>query len=324
VALVPLLGGSLGPALGVVALGAGVLVGILGNLDQIMSTLSATMKALSALGQWVGKVLLELSIAIWNGLYDVLVGLYMIFKPFISLFNVFGDSSEDAGSGLDTLVAVLDYAVDFTVALIDAIGGVIRIIGTFIGMLNQLVVTGLVILYTYVKTIIAIMFELYKSLTQNSDAFNTLGNGIDWVLGKLSDFMKFIKGIPKESQKQMSATVQIFQDGFNSLIETLNKFIEKANKLDQFDMEKMEKVDFGVSGGEGALVDKAEVESGTESLYDSFAPSGSPSVTLEETNETNINQEVNANPEEKAQLSRITKDAIEEANAFSRRRQGGQ
>jgi len=37
-----------------------------------------------------------------------------------------------------------------------------------------------------------------------------------------------------------------------------------------------------------------------------------------------FNQDISADPEDKAQMSRIAKDAMEEANSFARRQQGGQ
>lgn len=56
------------------------------------------------------------------------------------------------------------------------------------------------------------------------------------------------------------------------------------------------------------------------------ATGGSPSqVNYQEGDTMNqYNQDISADPEDKAQLSRIAKDAMEEANSFARRQQGGQ
>jgi hypothetical protein len=43
-----------------------------------------------------------------------------------------------------------------------------------------------------------------------------------------------------------------------------------------------------------------------------------------EDSSTNIEQTIDADPEDQAKLSRVVSDAISEANSFERRRQGGQ
>jgi len=97
-------------------------------------------------------------------------------------------------------------------------------------------------------------------------------------------------------------------DIFAPLIDGANNVINKLKEMLGF----MDVIP-GIGGGGDIL--------GPENARDIQT---NPNVDLSFEDSVENNVEVQADPEDKAQLSRITKDALEEANSFDRRQQGGQ
>jgi len=115
---------------------------------------------------------------------------------------------------------------------------------------------------------------------------------------------------------------QTTENVVNAVIKQINRFLQKAS-------DTVPGVDLGqietISLTDDALkTDREELSTSTGSMIDSLKSRGDPSVTYKENNQTNVNQTVNADPEDKATLSRVVTDAMNEANSFERRIQGGQ
>jgi hypothetical protein len=108
-----------------------------------------------------------------------------------------------------------------------------------------------------------------------------------------------------------SDALEFIEESINDAIKGVNSFIEGLNKARGLEISKIEEVKLT---GDGEPVNTSEAEP---------AKKEGNTVTYNEDSSTQINQEINADPEDKASLSRVVKDAINEANSFERQRQQG-
>jgi hypothetical protein len=116
-------------------------------------------------------------------------------------------------------------------------------------------------------------------------------------------------------------------DVIQPVVDTINNLIEKSNELVGTDYDKIELGENDPTGKfSGAKTTTSQVREnirrGEDEPDEDVATEPNVSLNLEDSVENNV--DVQADPEDKAQLSRITKDALEEANSFARRQQGGQ
>lgn len=111
--------------------------------------------------------------------------------------------------------------------------------------------------------------------------------------------------------------LSLFVSGIVKVATTIARVID-------FLIQKLDRLTLGVIPGEGPTPEELSLQFGASPAMESFAPQ--QDLTRIEENDystTNIIENVNADPEDKESLKRIVKDAIAEANAFSRRQQGG-
>lgn len=314
----------LGPLAIIIALIGGLAVGIIGNFDKVMSALGTTMSAMGSLMSWLGGLIMGFFIDVWDALHDVLVGLFMIVKPFIDLFKALGLGGEEASSGLSTLAGIIEFIFEATGALLDVVGSLLRVLGTIVGGILMLMVDGILLIVSAIQMAINAAGDFLSQF----GLWRRFATGMSRMMHGLVDvfwtFIDVTQSLPSMFEEAMTMTVQFVQDGFNKLVEKINNTIENLNKIPGVDFDKVDKVEFGVKGSEGLKVGEDELKAGTEGMREGATAKQDKNITYEEDNSTNIDQTVNADPEDKAQISRIAKDAIEEANSFSRRQQGGQ
>lgn len=316
--------GSLGPALAIFALFGGLLVGLIGNLDAIMAGLSTTADALGSLFSWLGTAVMSLFIETWNALWDVIVGVWMVIKPFIDLLKVLGITGDSAGGAMDWLATALEFAGRFVLAMIDALGGLIRIILTVIGMILEIGVAIVAVFVAAIQALVGAIGWVINAFLEWVGLAGPINSFIGDIVTGIKGLIDWILKIPELSKAAFDVFVKVVQDAFNWVIEKINQFISTLNTIPFVNIETLDKVDFGVKGGEGARVSKEELSENTQNMFSGISGKRDKSITYNEDNSTNIDQTVNADPEDQAQLSRVVTDAIAEANSFERRRQGGQ
>lgn len=319
------LSGLLGPLAIIASLLGGVLVGLIGNLDAIMAGLSTTVSALGSFLAWLGGEVMQIFIDTWNALLDVMIGVFMIIKPFIDLFDSLTGETQDMSGVIDVLAGSIEFLVDFLGAMLTVVGSLARILGTVIGgLLEILVIVVQMVIGLFVG---GLMGAIAGTIDFFLDLFNIQGEAgtfFNGMIDLIADLIEWIGKIPELSNLAMRTFVKIFQDAFNDVIAGFNRFVDKINTLPFINFGKVQPVDFGVFGAEGARVSKDEVSAQTDSFMEGLTGKRDNTITYNEDNSTNIDQTVNADPEDQAQLSRVVTDAIAEANSFERRRQGGQ
>jgi hypothetical protein len=324
IALLPVILGLLA----VLAALGGVLVGVLSNTDKIISGISTTMDLLRTATEGVGEALLTFFVDVWNAIVDVLEGVAAIILPIVKLFGVLDGEGSSLGATLGALGNVVNATIGALGATIKLIGAILRGIGIAIGA----VISGVIRLASNLNIFdgpVTGGLTFVDVLQGIADLLTTLENKLRSAVKIISkSFTKIAKDITKE---------------INNIIKAINKLIRAQNEDVRFGPN--DNLTFrNVPGvGENAIIqeeielierpeepDFSSVDANKEDaatgagVLEGMLGSKNNKINYNEDNSTNIDQTIDADPEDQAQLSRVVTDAINEANSFERRLQGGQ
>jgi len=310
------LASSLAVATGGVLILAGVIgglaVGIITNFDEIKTAAKGTFSTLKEAMTLVADLAIGFFIGSWNLIVDILQSVFEGFSPLIkmfkdlaSTFGLFEGGASTMGifaSAISFLKGVMNGLFSALDILVDVLGAVLTLFTTLLRVALTPVIVGFQLFVKGAKMAIGIL----------KDFFN-IGGGED------SPFSSLIQGL-KEFATSIPQTVEKMVNG---VIDRVNKFFEMINNSPLgVDVGQIDRVDFGQ---ESALdASRSELGSDGMSMFDSMAEKGDKKIMYNEDSSTNIEQTIDADPEDQAKLSRVVSDAISQANSFERRRQGGQ
>jgi len=294
--------GALGPVglaiLAIAAVGT-LLIGVLGNMQTVMSDVKTAVSALRDALVVVGKFLLKIFVATWNLVADAMQAVQILLDPITSLFK--GASSE--GGGLASILSVV-ADVAFLVAdvfsfYLGIVGDVIKGVAVLGNILLQLLIAPLRLSIGVFKSVIGILGDLIFGLDGTANTMAKIGDFIDYLIDGFRDL-----------RSNIAETAEFIIDSINDAIIKINNALGFA---------LFEPIDLTSA----ARVSREDVISGAEAVQDEVAQRRAPNISLEEgDNITNV--ELQAEPEDRAKLSRTVERAIEQANSFERRRQGTQ
>jgi phage-related protein len=206
------------------------------------------------------------------------------------------------------MVRILKGAFDL---LLSVVSGAIR----GLGLLGKVAMTLLVLPLEAVALVVAAVIDTIQYLVKVSGFVTTkLAQFFGLLQGKDASSTSFLDLIAMAIEKIASAIQtagKMTEDFINDFIEDINNLIKTLNETPGINIAQVSKVN--LTRDEASSADQADVD-----------PKKSNQITYNEDNSTNIDQTVDADPEDKAQLSRVVSDAIAQANSFERRRQGGQ
>lgn len=298
-------------------------VGLITNFSDIKSAAKDTFGFLKQAMDIIVDVLITYFIAYWNLLVDVFEGLMAGLSPLIDMFfdlgkslGLVGGEAGEGASAMDMLAAAGEW-------IKDAIGVASTILSGFIDILaGVLTIVSVLIRVALIPVVIAIqlLVEWVKLAIDMWDWFLESILGVEGGVGGLIDiFMKLFDSF----MRGMSAIPSTVEMIVNSVIRSINKFLSAVSSvIPGVSLGQMEEI--SLSSSQSLKTDRDELSADTKSMRDGTEPKGDKKITYTEDNSTNIDQTVNADPEDQAQLSRVVTDAIEEANSFQRRQQGGQ
>lgn len=304
-----------GPLALLIALIGGVLVGIIGNFDEVVSSTKSTLETLGNALSFIGGILLDFFIDVWNALADILVGVKRAFMPILDMLGLTGDGANSAGESLRGLGKALGLIIDLIGGTLRVFGKMIKHLGTFIG---------------FAIKIGEIMFRIASPIFMVKNLLEDLGLQIDQfmdpgatstvfgpLVGGILNLNEALNLLPDSIRDAIIPADGLLSDFFSGIAEGINNIIETLD----LDMEPIDTDQFGESD---LQVSEEEVTEQTREFEQSLNAEQPNEINFNEDNSTNIDQTVNADPEDQAQLSRVVSDAIAEANSFERRRQGGQ
>jgi len=323
--------------LGLIAIAAGAVVGILGNMDNITSSAKGAFDGLKNAISAIGNSLLKVGVPTWNLFVDILEAILAPVFAVIDGFKMIGRELgiiSDEGGGLMGIVNSLFKGFDMLMA---AVGGFMEFLQPIFSVIGTLIYQSLIIPFKIVAGTIhlvkAIVATLFQFLLDNVPFLQEF---VDILVSGFNEFMNLVASIPQLFSSAFSMAADIVDDIMDFImdmvepvVDTINKVIEGSNKVLGTDFDKLtveregRDVSRSLAGAQTSAAEVREnVRSDAEEPGDDVATEPNVNLTLEDSVENNI--DVDARPEDKAQFSRIAKDALEEANSFARRQQGGQ
>jgi len=309
------LAASLAVATGGVLLLAGIIgglaVGIIANFSEIRSAAGEAFGFLKEILAVVADVLVTYFIESWNTLAALVQGLIAGFSPLINLFEDLAASVglvSGEGDSAGGILAKVGAAGEFLKSAIGVAGTVTR---GFISILSGVLTVATTLIRIGLTPLIAIINLLAAGFEFAASKFNALLKLIGvGGFGGLKDGITDLGGIIVDVFAMLP---QLIEDSLNTIITGLNSISDIIPGLSELDT-----VDLTPE----TQVDRDELGAGTEEAQDFLASKGTPSIFYEENNEQNINQTINADPQDKSTVSRVVEDAIERANRFDRTRAG--
>jgi hypothetical protein len=284
-----------------VTLGA-LTVGIIKNFDEIKSASEGVFGFISSAIGGLVNLILTVFVATWEALK---MAIEPVLAPIKTLANAFGTAGSAGEGAADS--------IGFLGTLFNALVGTLSFVIKTIGLLTKVVLT----LATGPLRLIAGILGAFINLLQFGSSVIT-----DFITswgpfkelfgdtaGDANGLIDVITILFQKTVDMLSGTGSVIEGVINTLINGINTVIQRLNTIPGFDVEEVQKVD--LSQADADISSDAEVEA-----------SGDKNITYNEDNSTNVDQTVNADPEDKSQISRVVKDAMEEANSFSRRQNG--
>jgi phage-related protein len=319
-------------------------------LDLIGSVFSAIMGIVNA------------AIDVFMGFIRVVAGIYGFLNDALGAFISGLLGAEDGGKSLvgfliDGFMAVIDVLG----ALMSGISTFIDVFAELFSMLSPIIgflFEGIMSIANIVGGVLVGAFEAAGSiirtvLTTILDAFNTVFGGI---VDSLVGFVDSMVAAAQIAADAFTAVPDLFRKAWNNTIGgfelqipsiTLGSNIEQLPEM-TIGGQSLTLPEIpgggGGSGGsgdgdspsvlEGSEFTEEDITSGAGTAAEigkkgasgvSGAMGAPGNVNVEEGDTTNIfNQNISADPEDEAQMGRIAKDAMEEAESFKRRQQGSQ
>lgn len=313
-----------------VAIGA-VFVGILGNVNNATGGLAGIMSTLKNMLAGVANFLLGEFIKAWNSMAGLLDGIFMIVESLVGglmkigkALGLVGEKTSKTGLVMKILKGLFSALIAPTQILLSIVGSLAHIIGGVLAVGIDIFVASIVSSIKTVKGFLALGQDFIDWLAESVSSVRRVVRMLHIMGQAINGIGEFITNLPQIFARQWSKLSDIVEDNVNSMINTINKLIDNMPEemRTRLGVEKIDTIEFKGPKGQ---VSEEDVVRGTEDAANAsrdLAPGRSTQFNYNEENVNNVAQEINADPEEKATLSRVVKDAMEEADSFERRRNG--
>jgi len=305
------LSATLGAMILTTAILGGLVAGAIVHFDGLKNSISGAFKFLKQLvGIFVDSAIryfvhtFNYLVDIFEALRFAFAGVTAAFGPIIQAFAVFGGEAGATGGVLRGIQGILD----FTFAIFKAIGYVVtRLIDVF-AVLLRIALMPLSVVLKGISIIILQLakgFKAFMEVLQNNPAVKATVAAFESMAESLTKLMSIFG---KFKSRGLSANIVNAPEGMSQ--EGLNKTIGFAPAT----LEQSAEDSLKISG--------EELGASTGEMRKSVAQKAPKFLSFNTDKSTNIDQEINADPDDETTLSRAVERAIEQANNAARRRQG--
>jgi hypothetical protein len=302
----------------------GLTVGLIANFDTIKNAASSTFGTLKEILDVIVQTSLVFFIESWNVIKNLFEAVIAALSPLkstlINIGRTLGIVGEKSGEGAGMMATFKDAAslaqtimrgfADVLIGVFDAIGAVFAVLSTLAAFIINVYIGAIQFAISVVGGLINMLLDLFGVSQSAGGIFDNLVKGI-FGLGRA--IVNFMQKIPSTVESAVNSIIGIFND-----------FIQMANdSIPGVDLETMQEVSFT---GETDTTQE-EFASGADSAEDFVGGIMAPDANVTENNvdnSTTVENQINADPENKQALERTVKRAIRQANSFERRRQGSQ
>jgi phage-related protein len=316
-----------------------IAVGVLGNMDGVTSGLKGAFDGLKSAISQIGDALLSVGVPAWNLFIDIIE---MALAPFLAIYDgimLVAEALGIAGGEGGGLGSIIGGLLDKFSAIMNIIGAMFDFVAPAFSFIGDLIYKAIIIPFQIVAGVISTTIQILRGLVALaiekipflSEIVGGLQSAFEMVKNAIAQIPAFMDTVASMIGGTIDAIVGGIQDALQPAVDFINGLIEQANKLPEVNIDTVEFGDLGGGGGASEALSGAQtsadevrdnVRRGEEEPGDDVATEPDVDLSLEDSVENNV--QVDADPEDQAQLSRITKDALEEANSFARRQQGGQ
>lgn len=337
---------------------------VLAPLGALISPFVAIVGAIALVTGAIGMVLQRFGLldAIINGIvatFNIAMGIITSFvnsvlsvvgavASFLQIGTIIGIVTDAFGMLFNAVSKIVNVGTTVIGVFARIIGKVMQL---YTGIVSLLINGAILGLQKVFKAIIKTITNVGKRIVKFAKSFGPVKKAINTVIGAVKGLIDVIKSIPEIANNIFQGVLDLIE-GFintfikfiNGLINTFNKAASKIKQIDKID--KLNKVELGSdenlaessqqasNAAKEARPDAAEASEGNieggfgvgaNAAKEASGMGSDPNVNIDEGDTTQIfNQTISANPEDEAQIGRIAKDAMEEANSFKRRQQGNQ
>ena len=294
---------SIAPVLAL-AIAGGLLIGALTNLDKASGALGGSFQVLKDLLIGIGSFLLDIFIGTWNLIAGAIEGLIFIVEPIIDLFAGLAGTSDDSAASLSGLLALLDLVGAAFVFVFSVVGQVLRFIGLLGGVLMRVILIPLKLIVVLANAFIGLFYDAFNINTEDSPIIHTLKVLVE-LLRTAGDVVKFVG--------------DLFVAFLNETIRGINTLLGVPFFATFMGPESIDDVEIGAGGG--LATSREETVQEAQDAGGKLQEIGIPDFNFFG-GDTITNNNIDADPDDKAALGRAVKRAIEKANSFERQRLG--
>jgi uncharacterized protein YoxC len=273
-------------------------VGAIKNADKLKSSFESAISVISTVIGELVDLILTVFVATWDAMRMAVDPIIAIFESFIGTMDMVSGSTGESANRMEIFTAIIDATEEAVAFLIRTLGMFVKAV-MFVGTIfGRVMAVG-------VGAFIGGIIKLVNLLSVLSAEFFGAGDDVQNFGDLLIKVFEMIEAAIRHFSLSLEKSI-------NDSISIVNQAIEEMNEELGLDIQTLGKVTL------------ARDEEDPLGAQDDMTQEPDKQITYNEDNSTNIEQTVNADPEDQAQLSRVVTDAINEANSFQRRRQGGQ
>ena len=306
------LSATLGAMILTTAILGGLVAGAIVHFDGLKTAISGAFKFLKQLVGIFVDSSIRYFVTTFNYLVDIFEALRFAFAgvtaalgPITQAFAVFGGEAGATGGVLNGIQAVLDV----TFSIFKALGYVVtRLIDVF-AVLLRVALMPLSVILTVISHIILGMaagFNRLMEALQNSAALKATVSAFESMAESLSKLMNMFGKFKRLSPSNLRV--------FDPPSGAGSPQIENAIGFAPASLEQ--------SAEESLKISREELGASAGDVRESVAQKAPKFLSFNTDKSTNIDQEINADPDDETTLSRAVERAIEQANNAARRRQG--
>ena len=328
-------------AIGALIVAVVAILEYLGVFDVILGVIGATVGIVMDIIMGLVGVIVSAGKALYN---------FLQIGTIISWFS-------SAWDALSAGISKVTNALGVVFGVFKKVFGVIKQMASgIVSLLIEKAINGLITgvnkAVSVVKNLINSFINLITRIPIVQKLITGLQKGFNFVKNVIGDLISAIVAFPAHITDAFNAVVKHIEGFVNTFVDAVNKIIDGYNSIPGVDdIGKLDSVELTKTGEaaaeaqkeaksaaeEAAPEDATVTEEDTKSGFqtgmdmknrDNQQASGGGTPSGIEYYEGDVNnefrQQISADPEDKSQISRVAKDAMAEANSFSRRQQGGQ
>jgi len=316
---------------------AGILAGILSNMDGIIGGAQSAFQGLKSAAQAVFDSLIKMGVPIWNVFISILEALGAFIWPFTDAFGYLAEqlgwaseNGEEAFSILGMIGDVLGFLVDVTAEFFSSLIGPLSFIADLIYQALYIPTILLIDGFVWLIDLIGKAINWFMKLGPVQQVIDGINAAVQNLIKAWDALMSMVDSVVKFVKNMVEGMV-------NFIIGLINGFIDMINKVPFVNIEKLSDFSFGGEGDSpaserlaGAEASAAEARENAGDIMDDDESRGQDDMAGGQQTVINTYEQNNYNfgdfnmkPEEKARVKGLVQEAIEEANRTKRLRDGG-